>query len=142
MFSLAEYIDSQYSGSLWTRIERSMLLGPLSAPANASLMSFAHFGPGSIVIVARVMGRLRDRYPRAAELPLPTGVGVLGAHALSSRWTWTIRSQVQVGCARYATSVHLIHAGRHRGARALHTVWGRARAVVSGVAAVLHPRAP
>jgi hypothetical protein len=46
MFSLAEYADSQHSGSFWMRIERSMLLGPPGAPANASLMSLAHFWPG------------------------------------------------------------------------------------------------
>ena len=46
MFAMAEYDDSQHSGSFWRRIERSMMLGPAGASASITMISLAHFWPG------------------------------------------------------------------------------------------------
>ena len=46
MFAMAEYDDSQHSGSFWRRIERSMMFGPAGASAGITMISLAHFWPG------------------------------------------------------------------------------------------------
>jgi hypothetical protein len=46
MFAMAEYDESQRGGSFLKRFERSMMLGPVGASANVTMMSLAHFWPG------------------------------------------------------------------------------------------------